>query len=433
MPPDLSALLMIVPGKAPPSEAAVRARLEPFFALVDGPEPWADRSDECDSGCGSWTQGWRSPEGDKHLIQVAPVRVGAFELVLSHLTKDEARAAREARWALACATELDPATPLESYARQLRFCTTAAPDAVAIHDGSGHRLIRAARARTVAGWATPPSVREIYDIQAVTPCGGHGGMWFHTHGLARTGIPDVEIFRVPPELADAAAEGIRFFVTAVLGSPVPASGESDDIVQGQTVHWIPALAAARALRPGEIGGDGDRGADDSHRGRRIALVAARGRGRPGAPPLEYLRRLDRGDAAVSVPRREEERASRLARERWPLFLESFAAHHGEKGWGFAVQFPVEKGAPHPGDVYWWSVEEIREGGGRLWCRIVNASGRLPGAERMVPGEFDAADIHDWVIDTPAGELHPDSQPDDPPRARSRGCRFCEVLGEPGGS
>jgi hypothetical protein len=416
---ELSVLLPILPGGEPPSAEEAAARLQPFYRAV----PAADGAESADGADGPgvgedgeggeggdrtkarWAQGWRSPEGDEHLVSLGPFDPGWVEvpLAVARLSEPQARAARRARWALWCTTRLDAGDPLAAYARQLRFAAIAAPDAVAVHDHASQRTQSADRLRAVSSWATPPPPTELYAVHAVSPRSRWGTAWVHTHGLARCGMPDVELLRVPTHLAEAARDLLAAFVRARLGTPVALRGFSDDLVLGHRVEWLPSEEAVRRMTPRELGGRGDRRRAPSHAGRRIAIVAADRPDRPPDPPLDLLEAFDEATAVVRVRPSESERAARLARERWPVFERLFGVHGDDDDWSFVVSVPLPT-ASGGSEHLWWLVERIRDG--RLLCRVRNEVIDVPGLATDDLRWHDVSAVDDWVVYAPRHDVTP---------------------------
>src|SRR5262245_7207783 len=235
MQPLLSVLQLILPGPSPPTSEEVAKRLTPYY------RPFA----EAEHLSGGWHQPWGTPEGDQHVVSLLPFDAAAAEgpLIIAQLHPEGVRQARAAKWSLCDATELPPANPLPTFGRQMRLCSIAAPEAVAVHDFASQRVFCTERCRVVGSWATPPPARELFVVHAVGPDRGRRGAWMHTHGLERAGLPDVELLRVPHDLMDAASDLIDAFVRANLGRRVPLAGSTDDLVLGHRIEWIPAASA----------------------------------------------------------------------------------------------------------------------------------------------------------------------------------------------
>jgi hypothetical protein len=325
-------------------------------------------------------------------------------LEMSVLDDAERRAVQAARWGVEVAVRLDARSPLQAFGRQVRFALRVVPQAVALHDANALRFVPMARARAIASWRTAPPPTDLYVGQAIfSPEEGGKRWWFHTHGLQRAGLPDVEILRVPHRLVTAASLTVRAFVRAHLGRPVPTTGRSDQVFPGHAIAWVPALEAAATLGSRFPGNLAERGGSLGHDGRRIALVEAGREGRALRPPIALLRWFDRGEGVVSVPEQESERAARLARERWDVFAGLFARHGSERAWEFAVCAGVER--PGGGTEYlWWSVEEVRAR--RMRARL--ASDPCPGidVERGALRWYAVDDLVDWAVHAPDVSVDP---------------------------
>ena len=84
--------------------------------------------------------------------------------------------------------------PLASYHAQLKLLDAMLPDKLAVLDDSSEKILSPMWVSLAASSDIHPSPNYIFTVQAVG--GGEdqdGQVWLHTHGLARCGIPDLEI------------------------------------------------------------------------------------------------------------------------------------------------------------------------------------------------------------------------------------------------
>jgi hypothetical protein len=395
---SLSVLELLLPSADPPSPETVAAQIEPFAARVESRSP---------PRLGPWEQAWRSPEGDGHLLTLRPYRPRETEirLLLSSMTGAEKRRTRSTRWSLLLTTSLDVSDPLSAYGRQARFASIAAPDAIAVHDVASGRVCPGEHLQALAAWATPPPATELYQIHAVYPPDPGKGWWLHTHGLQRTGLPDVEMLRVPPDLSEAAADVIHAFVRGNLGRDPGLRGEADGLFLGHRVAWIPARRAAASMTTSEIGRLADRFADGGHDGRRIVLVEAPGSDSEWRPPLALLRDFLANRAIARVGEAESDRAARLARERWPVFARLFSEHGRDGGWTFdaCLWAPTRSGTR---EYLWWQVLEVSAD--RLRCRLITPPLDVDGLAAEAESWRDLDTLADWVVHAPTRSVRPET-------------------------
>ena len=78
-----------------------------------------------------------------------------------------------------------------SFHFQLKLIDALMPEPVAIIDESAEQIFSGQWAHLAAASNTPPSPQYIYQIHAVTD--EKDEVWLHTHGLARCGLPEIEI------------------------------------------------------------------------------------------------------------------------------------------------------------------------------------------------------------------------------------------------
>jgi hypothetical protein len=391
----LASVSLVLPGSGPPDPDRLSARLDP---LLDRFEVSGREQTRC-----RFLLGWRTPEGEEFLAAPVP-RDGEperCELAASPLTADEREAVVRAPWEISCAMALDPADPLASWARLLRYALFAVPDALAVVDDDTGFWRRVERVAAIAGWKTPPPVDDILGVHGVSGSSGYPGTWFHTHGLQRAGLPDLELLAVPPEFRKAAHSLLTDFARAILGTKVAPSGVSSSIFPGHRIAWVPVRVAAARLPPADAGALENR--MGGHLDRRIALVAPGGTaGRPFRLPIALLRSYVDRDPPVVLPALETERAASLARERWDHFTRLFDRRGSEPGWRFRALLAAGAADSHP--PHWTWVQEVR--GDLLRVRHDLPDCPACAAESRPTDWFGLAEVADWRIDTPTSTLHP---------------------------
>jgi hypothetical protein len=304
-------------------------------------------------------------------------------------------------------------TPAADYQQQLRLCEAISCEwSPVVFDASALVFRSVDDVRLLTETSTPPRKSSLYSIHKVRS-GSAGSRtasyWVHTHGLERTGIPDIEIFDVPEALLGAACELIDAVADLWIEFQTPDPEFLFAVGGGLEIAWRPWQAAAAELAPDAAGGWNFRRADQGHAGYRAVLCArsAFGRGGPAwTSPLDVLRRITRSETTLYKTVQESRRMARLARERWGVFGILFASAHPDD-WRFAVKlsFPMDDDPRH-GEHLWFDVIAIRPG--EILGRRVSVPSHV-GREAIPETGWQALSrLSDWRIVTPTGVFDPET-------------------------
>ena len=88
-------------------------------------------------------------------------------------------------------------SPKTSFHLQLKLIYALVPNLICLIDESAEKLLPRNWLKIVTASKATPSADDLYTIQAVT--NEEGNVWLHTHGLARCGIPELDILNTSRE------------------------------------------------------------------------------------------------------------------------------------------------------------------------------------------------------------------------------------------
>ncbi|HYC78569.1 MAG TPA: DUF2314 domain-containing protein [Planctomycetota bacterium] len=393
---DLSALYAFWPEGDAPLEEEVRLALLAAF-------PEATLTDELDPQDDLvWGQVWKIPGLLETVVWVEERGDFNEELLESgRLDADELEAARRSRFFLGVETPPDVRMPLDAFQTQVRVLEAACvPGLIAVYDDNAV-VVRSGRAmRALAGAAAAPRPSALFEVHEL---GGPRGLWVHTHGLMRFGLPELELLGVSDSERAPGADLLHAAVDAILGGAEPDEDRVLAVGDGLEVRLAPVSEAMKMIpvetaesRRAHEDDDGD-----DHRGPRLCLLAKD----RNETPHETLDRLAE-DVAVFKSRQESERQRQLAVGRFGTFGELFALRRRE-GWRFHAKLAFPKAQDSESREHlWFEVFELKPG--RLRGACLNAPVDVAEVREGEEGWFDLDRLTDWTIVAPQGEFSPES-------------------------
>lgn len=180
--------------------------------------PWLEEGDEVAHDGPFWA---RSMRGSGAAVTVWLSRQKfAFRWGETSLSPEDESVARQARWVVGVEVGLDSNDPARSYMDQMRFVRAAAPASALIFDRCTGALRSLSSVERLVNAGTPPSLRELMALHAVgSGPGEEGGLWLHSHGLARAHVPDLELFLPSLERLPQARALIETTAEQILARP----------------------------------------------------------------------------------------------------------------------------------------------------------------------------------------------------------------------
>jgi len=342
----------------------------------------------------------------------------------------EATGGRPFRHVVGVETLLDEARPLEDFADVLALALDAVPDAAALLDANTgtwssrdeiEAMLDASGAvplderdtdgvRTIEGLDLPPEI--LWAVHAVGRPDPEAPLWLHTHGLARTGRPELELLEVPGHLGGAAARLLHLVAGRLLESGPVAAGATVEVGPGEAVTLQDWRIVVPFVPEGVPGGAGDRTGElaEGHAGRRFVVCGPEPEGayRPvWTTPRRVLERLDRGDLPLYLSRAEVRHRRRIARVRWAEAATAHASLRGERRTqvSLAVKCPFGGGGGAPVEHLWFEVKAVD--GDRIDAVLASPPHGDVGLAEGDAARIEAAAIEDWTFLTPHGRFGPD--------------------------
>lgn len=395
---DPSTLYVFWSEPEPPLDEEVRLALESAFPGMTWSED-LEASDEV-----VWGGAYRFPDVPSEVMLWAEERGEFSDSLLEEagLGPLDLEAARRARWLLGVEMFLDPQDLLGSFQFQLRLLAQAAvPGLVAVWDDNA-LVVRPGRlVRDLSNSLTPPRASTLYAIHSVC---GYGGTWLHTHGLTRTGLPELDMVAVPADNLREAYDLVDVVADTLLSGVAPDEDRMLGVGEGLVLRAVSLEEGLPAIPERFVGGSRDRSGEMAdHAGDRLLLFDARTDG----PPVRLLERF--AEAGVVYKSQDEtERQGALSRERWSTFGQLFAMHR-ESSWRFHVKVacPTREGGDKR-EHLWFEVLEMAPG--RVRGRLMNDPLDVPGLKRGQAAWHSLSELTDWLIVTPAGEYDPEAAP-----------------------
>lgn len=402
-PCESTLLALIHPEHTPPTADDVQDALDELgFEIEEVREPedppelgWAvefsfdPEHDGTQNALGGWMRLWLEPiEDDSYTDLEQRIDAHDFEDV------------RRARWQLGLSLIFGE-DPLAAFHAQLKLLHALVPTPALVLDADAFAPRPPGWLRDLAQSDVPPSPSSLYSIHAVTGDEGDG-IWLHTHGMLRTGYPELDLLDVPQADSGIGAELLARVAALFLGQSAPPAGDTFQIGKDLDLAWLTWEEALKRFPETGVGGSEDR-EDDTHSGLRGVVVA------PSSDGYQSIRRhlpSLRDNPLLYISHTETQRMALLASERLPRFLSLLAEHAEDPAWaflvklGFAVSEDPEGGREH----LWFQVHGLVDGA--VDATLTNQ----PYAVDLVPGDrglHSLDQLTDWTIVSPFGRFDPD--------------------------
>ncbi|MFZ4642211.1 MAG: DUF4026 domain-containing protein [Phycisphaerales bacterium] len=328
-------------------------------------------------------------------------------------------------WVIRMQTILSVDEPAEEYFMSVGMLGGALPDVVAILDViTGEVYPRQRIDRDFLAEDAGPIERLLWRLgrYEALPDGDSNLVLLGTHGLARCGIPELEIAEVPSELAESAAVLLHTLAGLLLENDMPDPGESIEVGDELSVVLQPVEQVSEFIGEASAGSEPWRVQARAHGLSEFALVRAVicalqpvGRFRPlWVWPREVVESIAAGSAVLYMTQHSVRSTERRARSTWGLFATAFASltRTGNPEWqkiartGFTVQTPVPGSGEPRIEQSWFAVERIDHDSLTLTVidRPITRPDLGPGTHLTV----ETSAVTDWRVEI-RGEIY---DPDD---------------------
>ncbi len=314
-------------------------------------------------------------------------------------------AADACRWVIGANTPLDAADPLAHFTLLMRLLGGVCLEIPAVLDVNSERWYPRQALDATFDTGEEPSVAVLWIVHvnepADDPTDEMSGVWIHTHGLARCGLPELEMLEVPCPLVRAGVELLDTIAGRMFETMLPPPGEPFAIGPDLDVTFRPWQDVAPAVADGPGGmaarTDDPNDPDNPHMGVRAVVCGT-----------EVLQRIAAGDGAYFLSSYETNRLAQRARAAWPALTAIGLPPAGATDAAPTVQVLVKAGLGADGaederEHLWFSVRrfEAERAEAELLhepVRVALTVGDVVWIEREV--------VSDWTVVTPAGRFGP---------------------------
>ena len=293
--------------------------------------------------------------------------------------------------------------PLEDYQVQLKLLNILTPQSILFIDlsacvaRSGHWM------RYNSNFSLLPSLEYLYNIHAVH---GENGMsddyWFHTHGLNRLDLPEVEVIGITDkDIAHSIGMLVNTVAKLIIENDMPPAGTVFMPAKDVDVTLKEFKDVQNSFQSGTLGiSEDDRGI--AHSSEAVVIVPMLDN-----RPVEYAEyKSELTDHPVFMFSNFETSLMReAARETVDYFTGLFNRHKNSDGYRFIVKlgYTADEGTEDEGQEHlWFEVQGIDEENLQLDAILLNKPYGDVGMKEGERGNHDFARLTDWQISTRTG-------------------------------
>jgi hypothetical protein len=272
---------------------------------------------------------------------------------------------------------------------------------LAVYDDNALVVRAGKQIRELSRSSIPPRPATLYAIHEME---GKSGIWLHTHGLPRLGLPEVELLGLEASDVQEGYDLIDAVVDVVFGGGEPDPDGVVTVGEELEVRLVPLKDAIPVLPAEVVSSRTEHDVEeDDHRDPRLAILS---RDRNDTPH-EVIERL-RNDAVLFKSREETDRQRQLAIERFGVFGQLFAIRRHE-GWRFHAKLGfAREGDPRVREHLWFEVRELKPGELRGVCLNEPVEGvKIHEGDE---GWFKLEHLTDWLVVAPEGTFDPEAAP-----------------------
>jgi hypothetical protein len=419
-------LVVLHPDETQPEQAAVLDALSEIWGqplnILGSPEAEPDRDFK-------WlvvVELPKRPDGEfipPLIIFAEPMREMPAEH-LKHLN------ATHVKWTIGVETVLNPNDPLKSFHMLMKLFGKAFPSSPAILDVNKegwHTRDEIDGEFVVDQEPTEASLFLVHGVCADDPPTPSSPMWIYTGGLARCGLPELEMLEVPHQFAGVAVSVLTSIGEIVIESGMPDPGEPFQIGGDLAITFQPWREVATFVGENSLGGldRADHNGDPAN-GARAAVCAVEPTGtykKIWTWPRHVLESVTNvGLTVLYRTQRGERRRGKLARHTWDDLAGIFAAIPSDAKLngpqpqavfiiraGFHPQSrPDQRGATFDSwdgrEHLWFEVKRFK--GSRFEGVLVNEPISLANVRKGDVLWVDRGTISDWQVLTRAGVFSP---------------------------
>jgi uncharacterized protein YegJ (DUF2314 family) len=238
-------------------------------------------------------------------------------------------------WVIGMQTMLEPGEASEEFFHLMAMLSGSMPDLAGVLDvANARRWPRKELEEQFLAADAVPNDEHLWTITAVADRDDDDApMMLFTTGLARCGLPELEILEFPSRHSQAAAILVNHVASLLLESPPPPPFERMEVGPDTFVALVPWQSCAQYMDDGTPGSRAFREiaaqhGDGSLTGVRAVICSPEQRGqfrKVWAWPEETLARMEDGRAVLYASERSAAATERRAQRTWPAFATAFAS------------------------------------------------------------------------------------------------------------
>jgi uncharacterized protein YegJ (DUF2314 family) len=238
-------------------------------------------------------------------------------------------------WVIGMQTMLEPGEASEEFFHLMAMLSGSMPDLAGVLDvANARRWPRKELEEQFIAADAVPNDEHLWTITAVADRDDDDApMMLFTTGLARCGLPELEILEFPSRHSQAAAILVNHVASLLLESPPPPPFERMEVGPDTFVALVPWQSCAQYMDDGTPGSRAFREiaaqhGDGSLTGVRAVICSPEQRGqfrKVWAWPEETLARMEDGRAVLYASERAAAATERRAQRTWPVFATAFAS------------------------------------------------------------------------------------------------------------
>jgi hypothetical protein len=332
-------------------------------------------------------------------------------------------AMRACRWVVGMQTVLEPGEQHAEYFHLVAMLAGALPELAGILDVvNGRRYTRRELETQFLAADAVPNDEFVWTITAIAPDEGEDApMMLFTTGLARCGLPELELLEVPGRHAQTAAVLMNHVASLLLEEPPPAPGIPMEIGPDLQVALVPWRSYARHMRDETPGSEAFRrlaGGDGTLEGVRAVITAPEKQGAYRSVwtwPKAVIERMEAGSAVLYASEHAAIATQRRAQRTFPAFATAHASLRRADsadvatlaGTSFHVRAPVGGADEHERREQGWFQVRAVEGdavqGSLVDTPVTRADMHAGDVVRIARSE-----ITDWRVLLPDGVYGPDA-------------------------
>jgi uncharacterized protein YegJ (DUF2314 family) len=238
-------------------------------------------------------------------------------------------------WVIGMQTHLEVGEAADEYFHLMALLTGALPELTGVMDvANARRWTRRELDEQFQAADAVPNEEHLWTITAVAAReDDEAPMMLFTTGLARCGVPELEMLEVPARHAQAAAILINHVASLLLESPPPSPREPMEVGPDSHVALVPWKECVEFMEDEAPGSrafreNAEKDGDASFAGVRAVVCADKKRGQfrsLWAWPKDIIDRMEDGRAVLYASEHAAAATERRAQRTWPAFATAFAS------------------------------------------------------------------------------------------------------------